>query len=161
MFASPKYSQFQKKTKHLRSCSLISIQFSPLSCKARISPVWSKDHCTAWLTVGPHEQTDRSSEPFDLEIFNYIDEEYGTVGLKHAWSACEGLTVSETVLTKTLYMPSIGSCWIILDHFGIFSGEVPLKNQNPDPNTGVSWAAFSKYLGILGVPWGFPGEMVL
>ena len=51
--------------------------------------------------------------------------------------------------------------WIILDHFGIFSGEVPLKNQDPDPNTGVCWAAFSKYLGILGVPWGFPGEMVL
>ena len=35
MFVSPKHSQFQKKMrkpKHLRSCSLISIQFLPLSC---------------------------------------------------------------------------------------------------------------------------------
>ena len=37
MFVSPKHSQFQKKgkPKHLRSCSLISIQFLPLSCNAR------------------------------------------------------------------------------------------------------------------------------
>ena len=35
MFVSPKHSQFKKKMrkpKHLRSCSLISIQFLPLSC---------------------------------------------------------------------------------------------------------------------------------
>ena len=34
--------------------------------------------------------------------------------------------------------------WCIWENFGIFSGQVPLKNQDPDPNTGVCWAAFWK-----------------
>ena len=34
--------------------------------------------------------------------------------------------------------------WCIWEYFGIFSGQVPLKNQDPDPNTGVCWAAFWK-----------------
>ena len=51
--------------------------------------------------------------------------------------------------------------WFILDKFGIFSGEASLKNQDPDPNTGVCWAAFWRplvlylgILGVLGIPWG-------
>ena len=36
--------------------------------------------------------------------------------------------------------------WCMWDNFGVLSGQVPLKNQDPDPNTGVCWAAFWKPL---------------
>ena len=67
MFVSPKHSQFQKKMrkpKHLRSCSLISIQFLPLSCimtPCRTEKIDFSKKNNLKKTESPKKQIDRKN----------------------------------------------------------------------------------------------------